>query len=91
MSAPIPVINSENYSKLKSFGKRNFILQLIDPIQDTCSVSIGPVANGVSFEISFGRAGDTQPFERENKKRYIVNNPLLFGTKKRIWFENKQN
>lgn len=36
-------------------------MQLIDPIQDTCSIVIGPVFSGESSDISNIRAGDTHP------------------------------
>lgn len=35
---------------------------LIDPNQESCSLDIGPVVNGVEFDIKIGVAGDSQPF-----------------------------
>lgn len=35
--------------------------QPIDPIQESCSLVITPLVNGVSFDINVGRDGDSQP------------------------------
>lgn len=47
-------------------------LQLMDPTHDTSSMVIG-LSNGVSFDISFGRAGETQPNIQSCKHCIIIN------------------
>lgn len=44
----------------------------------TCSFDIGPDDNGVSFDMSFGNAGDTHPVHR----KCIVNIRLIFSKPK---------
>lgn len=53
---PMKLVNTPNENVPNSAP-----MQLIDPIQETCSIVIGPLSSGESSDISKSRAGDTHP------------------------------
>lgn len=74
---PMKLVNTPNENVPNSAP-----MQLIDPIQETCSIVIGPLFNGESSDISNSRAGDThptvQPCENMIKLARIANDWLIW-------------